>query len=305
MKSPLPGPPHASAATLAVATDTRVPSLARRRAWGTLMMAMAVAGTAVAVAPLIAIGWHLISRGWRALHPSFFTALPAPVGDAGGGMGNAVVGTVLLVGLAGLIGIPVGVGAGLYAAEHRGRPLAAAVRFVSEVLSGLPSILIGIFVWDVLVRPMRHFSALAGGVALAVIMLPLVARATEEFVLMVPRSLFETALALGYSRWRAALGIVFRTALPAITTAVLIAFARVAGETAPLLFTAFGSPYWSVSLRAPIGALPLQIYTYAISPYDEWQSLAWAGAVVLIGLALVFSIAARAATRRRYGRRGR
>lgn len=269
------------------------------------MIALAVAGTAVAITPLIAIGWHLIGQGWQALHPSFFTALPTPIGDAGGGMGNAVVGTVLLVGLAGLIGIPVGVGAGLYAAEQRGRPLAVAVRFVSEVLSGVPSILIGIFVWDVLVRPMRHFSALSGGVALAVIMLPMVARATEEFVLMVPRSLYETALALGYSRWRAALGIVFRTALPGITTAVLIAFARVAGETAPLLFTAFGNPYWSVSLRAPIGALPLQIYTYAISPYDEWRSLAWAGAVVLIGLALVFSLAARAATRRRYRRRGR
>ncbi|MDP1889265.1 MAG: phosphate ABC transporter permease PstA [Gemmatimonadaceae bacterium] len=279
--------------------------IGRRRAAGGVMIALAVAGTAAAVVPLVAIGWHLVRKGLDALSPSFFTALPAPVGEAGGGMANAVVGTLVLVGIAAVIGIPVGVGAGLYAAEHRGRPLAVAVRFVSEVLSGLPSILVGVFVWEFVVRPSQHFSALAGGIALAVIMLPLVARATEEFVLLVPVQLFETALALGYSRWRAAVSVVLRTAMPGIVTAVLVALARVAGETAPLLFTAFGNQYWSVSLGEPISALPLQIYTYAISPYDEWQSLAWAGALVLLGLALVFSIAARLATRNRYGRRGR
>lgn len=279
--------------------------LGRRRAFGGIMLAVSVAGTAVAVLPLVAIGWHLVRRGFEALGPSFFTSLPAPVGQPGGGMANAVVGTVLLVAIAAVIGIPVGVGAGLYAAEHRGRPLAVAVRFVSDVLSGLPSILIGIFAWEFLVRPAQHFSALAGGIALAVIMLPLVARATEEFVLLVPVSLFETALALGYSRWRAALSVVLRTAMPGIVTAVLVALARVAGETAPLLFTAFGNQFWSVSLREPVSALPLQIYTYAISPYDEWQSLAWAGALVLIGLAVAFSIAARVVTRRRFGRHGR
>jgi phosphate transport system permease protein len=284
---------------------TKERNIGRRRATGGVMIALAVAGTAAAVVPLVAIGWHLVRKGLDALSPSFFTALPVPVGEAGGGMANAVVGTLLLVGIAAAIGIPIGIGAGLYAAEHRGHPLAVAVRFVSEVLSGLPSILVGVFVWDFVVRPSQHFSALAGGIALAVIMLPLVARATEEFVLLVPVQLFETALALGYSRWRAAVSVVLRTAMPGIVTAVLVALARVAGETAPLLFTAFGNQYWSVSLGEPISALPLQIYTYAISPYDEWQSLAWAGALVLLGLALVFSIAARLATRNRYGRRGR
>jgi phosphate transport system permease protein len=284
---------------------TKERDIGRRRATGSAMIVLAVAGTAAAVLPLIAIGWHLVRKGFDALSPSFFTALPVPVGEAGGGMANAVVGTILLVGMAAAIGIPIGVGAGLYAAEHRGRPLAVAVRFVSEVLSGLPSILVGVFVWEFVVRPSQHFSALAGGIALAVIMLPLVARATEEFVLLVPVQLFETALALGYSRWRAAVSVVLRTAMPGIVTAVLVALARVAGETAPLLFTAFGNQYWSIALGEPISALPLQIYTYAISPYDEWQSLAWAGALVLLGLALVFSIAARLATRNRYGRRGR
>ncbi len=286
-----------------VAPQTR--PIRARRATGGMMMALATAGTVLAVVPLVAIGWYLLRRGAEALSPSFFTALPAPVGEPGGGMANAVAGTVLLVGIAAALGIPVGVGAGLYAAEHRGRPLAATVRFVSEVLSGLPSILVGVFVWEFLVRPAHHFSALAGGIALAVIMLPLVARATEEFLLLVPVSLFETALALGYSRWRAAIHVVLRTALPGIVTAVLVALARVAGETAPLLFTAFGNQYWSFSLREPVSALPLQIYTYAISPYDEWQSLAWAGALVLLGMSLAFSVAARIATRHRHGRRDR
>lgn len=290
--------------TLAAASSAPRP-IERRRARGHVMIALAIGGSVIAVVPLVAIVWHLVSQGLDALQFSFFTALPAPVGEPGGGMANAVAGTVLLVGLAALIGVPLGVGAGLYAAEHRGQPLAVTVRFVSEVLTGLPSILIGVFAWEFLVRPAQHFSALAGGIALAVIMLPLVARATEEFVLLVPRPLFETALALGYSHWRASLAVVLRAATPGIVTAVLIATARVAGETAPLLFTAFGNQYWSVSLRDPISALPLQIYTYAISPYDEWRSLAFAGALVLIGMALVFSIAARVATRRRYGRRHR
>lgn len=288
-----------------VTTPSARRPIGRRRAMGGAMVALAAAGTAAAVVPLAAISWHIVQKGMSALTPAFFTALPSPVGEPGGGMANAIVGTVLLVGIAAVLGIPVGIGAGLYAAEHRGRPLAVAVRFVSEVLSGLPSILVGVFVWEFLVRPTHHFSALAGGVALAVIMLPLVARATEEFALLVPVSLFETALALGYSRWRALLGVVLRTALPGIVTSVLVALARVAGETAPLLFTAFGNQYWSASLVQPVSALPLQIYTYAISPYDDWQALAWAGALVLVGLALVFSVAARLATRRRYGRRNR
>jgi phosphate transport system permease protein len=300
--TPAPSPRDAADAARSRATPRDV---ARRRAGGKLVFALIMAGTAVSLFPLIALGRHLIREGGAALRLSFFTALPAPVGEVGGGMANAVVGTLLLVGLASLIGLPLGVGAGLYAAEHRGRPLAEAVRFVSEVLSGVPSILIGVLAWEFIVRPMGHFSMLAGSVALAVIMVPLVARATEEMVLLVPKSLFETALALGYSHWRAALGVVFRTALPGIVTAALVAVARVAGETAPLLFTAFGNQYWSVALDQPVGALPLQIYTYAISPYDEWRALAWAGALVLVGIASVLSVAARLTMRRRHVRRTR
>ncbi len=268
-------------------------------------MAVVVAATAFSVSPLAALGGHLVREGGAALHWSFFTALPAPVGEPGGGMANAVVGTLLLVSIASLMAIPVGVGAGLYAAEHRGRPLALAVRFVSEVLSGVPSIVIGILSWEFVVRPMGHFSALAGAVALAIIMLPLVARATEEMVLLVPSALFETALALGYGHARAVVRVVLRTALPGILTALLVAVARVAGETAPLLFTAFGNHFWSVSLREPVSALPLQIFTYAISPYDDWRALAWAGALVLVGLAVILGIAARVTMRHRHGRRVR
>ena len=215
-------------------------------------------------------------------------------------MANAVVGTLILIGIASVLGIPIGVGAGLYVAEHRGGRLANVVRFLSDVLNGLPSIVVGIFVWQFLVRPVGHFSALAGGVALGVMMLPTVARTTEEMVRTVPISLREAALALGYARWRTSLTIVLRTAGAGIVTGALIAIARIAGETAPLLFTAFGNNFWSTSLTQPIAALPLQIFTYAISPYDDWHALAWAGALVLIGIILVISIIARIATRSRF-----
>jgi len=195
----------------------------------------------------------------------------------------------------------VGVGAGLYLAEHRGTRLAWVVRFLSDVLNGLPSIVLGIFAWDLLVRPFGHFSALAGGVALGAIMVPLVTRATEEMISLVPGSLREAALALGYPRWRTSLTIVLRTALPGIVTGALVAVARVAGETAPLLFTAFGNQFWSTSVTQPIAALPLQIFTYAISPYDEWHAQAWAGALVLIAIVLVISIVSRYVTRARFG----
>jgi phosphate transport system permease protein len=274
----------------------------RRRALARVMYVLIVVASGCAVLPLFAIGWHIVHEGLGALHLSFFTALPAPVGEPGGGMANAVVGSVVLVGVASLMAIPLGIGAGLFAAEHRAHPLSASTRFVSEVLSGTPSIVVGVLAWELVVRPMGHFSAFAGALALAVIMLPLVARSTEEMVLLVPAPLFETALALGYSHWRAAVSVVLRTALPGIMTAVLVAVARVAGETAPLLFTAFGNPYWSVSLREPVGALPLQIYTYAISPYDEWRGLAWAGALVLLFVAAALGVASRLVIRH-HGRR--
>jgi phosphate transport system permease protein len=217
-------------------------------------------------------------------------------------MANAIVGTLMLVGIASVVGLPVGIGAGLYLAERRSAPLASAVRFLADVLNGLPSIVMGIFAWELLVRPVGHFSALAGGVALGAMMIPMVTRTTEEMVRLVPISLREAALALGYTRWRTSLSIVLRTAMGGIVTGALVAVARLAGETAPLLFTAFGNQFWSTSLREPIAALPLQIFTYAISPYDDWHAQAWAGAIVLVGIVLVISTIARVATRHRLGR---
>lgn len=258
----------------------------------------------VAALPLLFILTYLVQKGATSLSLDFFTKIPKPVGELGGGMANAIVGTLVLVGVAALIGLPVGVGAGLYLAEHKGARFANSVRFLSDVLNGLPSIVMGIFAWEFLVRPVGHFSAAAGGIALGTMMIPLVTRSTEELILTVPTSLREAALALGYPRWRTSLSIVLRTALPGIVTGALVAVARIAGETAPLLFTAFGNSFWSTSLAQPIAALPLQIFIYAISPYDEWHRLAWAGALVLIGLVLIISIAARLATGKRHGGAG-
>ena len=216
-------------------------------------------------------------------------------------MANAIVGTLVVVGTASLIGLPIGIAAGLYLAEKRTTPLAYTVRFLADVLNGLPSIVVGIFAWEFLVRPIGHFSALAGSVALAAMMIPLVTRTTEEMLRVVPTSLREAALALGYPKWRTSIAVVLRTALAGIATGALVAIARIAGETAPLLFTALGNQFWSTSLKAPIAALPLQIFTYAISPYDEWHRQAWAGALVLIVIVLIISVAARFATRSRFG----
>ena len=255
----------------------------------------------LATLPLILILVHLVAKGASSLSVSFFTNMPRPVGEAGGGMANAIVGTLLLIGVASLIGLPIGIGAGLYLAEKRTTTLAYTVRFLSDVLNGLPSIVMGIFAWELLVKPIGHFSALAGGVALGAMMIPLVTRTTEEMLLVVPNSLREAALALGYAKWRTSISVVLRTALAGIATGALVAVARIAGETAPLLFTAFGNQFWSTSVREPIAALPLQIFTYAISAYDEWHRLAWAGALVLISLVLIISIAARFVTRSRFG----
>ena len=226
--------------------------------------------------------------------------MPKPIGEPGGGMANAIVGTLILISVASIIGLPVGIGAGLYLAERRGSPLATTVRFLSDVLNGLPSIVMGIFAWEFLVRPIGHFSALAGGMALGAMMIPLVTRTTEEMIRLVPVSLREAALALGYTRWRTSLTIVLRTALPGIVTGALVAVARIAGETAPLLFTALGNQFWSTSLREPIAALPLQIFTYAITAYDTAHGQAWAGALVLILVVLIISVLARFATRSRF-----
>ena len=252
------------------------------------------------VLPLLLIFGFLLYQGASAVNVEFFTQLPKPVGEVGGGMANAIVGTLILVGLASCLGLPLGILGGVYLAESRDRRLPWIARFLADVLNGVPSIVIGIFAYAVAVLPLRRFSALAGGLALAVIMLPIVVRTSEELVRLVPSSLREAALALGVPEWKVVLRVVLPTARAGIITGVMVSIARVAGETAPLLFTAFGNRFWHHGLDEPIAALPLQIFAYAISPYDDWHRQAWAGALVLIGMVFVVSLAARVATRGRF-----
>jgi phosphate transport system permease protein len=274
----------------------------RRRAVSTLMVGLTYVAAGLAMLPLVLIFGYIVSKGASTLSIDFFTKMPTGDVGPGGGMANAIAGTLILIAIASAIGLPVGIGAGLYLAESGATRLATAVRFLADVLNGLPSIVLGIFAWQLLVRPVGHFSALAGGVALGAMMIPLVTRTTEEMVLTVPSALREAALALGYTRWRTSLTIVLRTAMAGIVTGALVAVARIAGETAPLLFTALGNQFWSTRLDEPIAALPLQIFVYANSPYDEWRAQAWAGSLVLIALVLIISIIARYVTRARYGR---
>ena len=276
-------------------------TLARRRVMNVVMLGLTYAAMFIATLPLLFILWYLIKQGASSVNWNFFTKMPAPAGETGGGMANAIVGTGIIVLIASVVGLPIGIGAGLYLAEQRGAKLATAVRFLSDVLNGLPSIVLGIFAWGLLVRPFKHFSALSAGIALAAMMIPLVTRATEEMIRLVPVSMREAALALGYAKWRTSLSVVLRTALPGIVTGALVAVARIAGETAPLIFTAFGNQFWSVSPMQPIAALPMQIYSYASAPYDDWHAQAWAGSLVLLGLVLVISLTARFATRSRFG----
>ncbi|HTJ30655.1 MAG TPA: phosphate ABC transporter permease PstA [Acidobacteriaceae bacterium] len=250
-----------------------------------LATGLAILATILVVAPLIAIFLYLIVKGASSLNLAFFTQIPKPEGEEGGGMANAIVGSGVLLGIASLIGIPIGVGGGIYLAEYgRGTKLANSVRFTADVLNGVPSIVMGIAAYSLLVIPMHHFSAIAGGVALGIMMIPTVTRTTEEMLLMVPNAVREAALGLGVPAWRSVLSITLKTASPGVITGCMLAFARVAGETAPLLFTALGNQFWSVDLNREIAALPLQIYIYAISPYDDQHRLAWAGALVLIAL---------------------
>lgn len=294
-----PAPPSRSYRDALAASTAR--TLARRRATNHVMIALTYVAAVVATIPLLLILWHLLKEGATSVNWNFFTRMPAPSGETGGGMANAIVGTGMIVLIASVIGLPIGIGSGLYLAEQREAKLASVVRFLSDVLNGLPSIVLGIFAWNLLVRPFKHFSALAGGIALAAMMIPLVTRATEEMIRLVPVSMREAALALGYTKWRTSLSVVLRTAAPGIVTGALVAVARIAGETAPLLFTAFGNQFWSISPLQPIAALPMQIYVYAISPFDDWHKQAWAGALVLIGLVLIISLAARYVTRNRFG----
>ena len=273
----------------------------RRHMASGVMITLTYLAAVLATLPLILILVDLVQKGASSISLDFFTKMPQPVGEPGGGMANAIVGTLILLGVACAIGLPLGIGGGLFLLDNKGTRFANTIRFLSDVLNGLPSIVLGIFAWEFMVRPLGHFSALAGGIALGAMMIPLVTRTTEEMLGVVPTSLREAALALGYPRWRTSLAIVLRTALAGIVTGALVAVARIAGETAPLLFTALGNQFWSTNLTEPIAALPLQIFAYAISPYESWHSLAWAGALVLITMVLIISIIARAVTRSKFG----
>jgi phosphate transport system permease protein len=274
-------PPHKKSAWARV-------NEARRYAVNHLVTGLAVLSTVLVILPLVAILIYLIYMGASSLNLNFFTKIPAPVGEAGGGMANAMVGSGIVLALASLMGVPVGIAAGVYLAEFgRGQVLAGAVRFTADVLNGVPSIVMGIAIYSLVVLQQHHFSAFAGGVALAIMMVPTIARTTEEMLMTVPHSIREAALGLGVPKWRTVISVSLKTASPGIITGCMLAFARVAGETAPLLFTAFGNQFWSFNINEPIAALPLQIYVYAVSPYDEWHRLAWAGSLVLIVMIMV------------------
>jgi phosphate transport system permease protein len=272
-----------------------------RKVTSGLMTALVALMAFSAVLALVLILGDLIAKGAASLDWNFFVKNPVPAGESGGGVANAIVGTALVVGIAGLIGLPIGIGAGLYLAEYGSGRLGFAVRFVADVMNGTPSIVIGIFAWTWMVKPVGGFSALAGSIALAILMIPMIARTTEEMVRLVPHSLREAALALGYPRWRTSLRVVARTALGGIVTGCLVGVARVAGETAPLLFTALGNLNFSTDVTHPMQTLSLQVYVYATGPFEEWHRLAWAAALVLMGLVLILSLAARWVTRQRYG----
>ena len=256
---------------------------------------LAVLATILVVAPLVAIFGYLIYKGASSLNFDFFTKVPKPPGEVGGGMANAIVGSAVLLGLASVIGVPIGIAGGVYLAEFgRGTKLANSIRFTADVLNGVPSIVMGVAAYALVVSPhigflpfTGHFSAFAGGVALGIMMVPTITRTTEEMLLMVPHAIREAALGLGVPNWRSTLSITVKTASPGIITGCMLAFSRVAGETAPLIFTVLGNAFWSTSLNRPIAALPLQIYVFALSPYDDWHRLAWAGALVLIVLIVV------------------
>lgn len=275
-----------------IARDTR------RRIVSAVMTGMAVASVLVALVPLAFVLFFVVSQGIQALSLEFFTETPRPVGEVGGGMGNAIVGSLILCGIGAAIAVPIGIMSGVFVAEYPQSSLAPVVRFAADTLNGVPSIVIGVFVYAIAVLPFGRFSALAGGIALGVMMIPIITRTTEELLRLVPGSLREGALALGATRGRAVMTVVLPAALPGIITGIMLALARIAGETAPLLFTAFGNRFWSTDLTQPIGALTVQVYAYAISPYADWHRQAWAGALVLVVLILVSSVLARLATRR-------
>jgi phosphate transport system permease protein len=268
-----------------------------RKCKNACMNTLAVACALLVISPLGFVLFYLIRQGASSVNWAFFTNLPAPVGQIGGGMGNAIVGTLELLLLASLVGVPVGVLGGIYLSEYGGDRINDWIRFWADVLNGIPSIVWGIVAYGLVVIPMKGFSAYAGGLALSFMMIPLILRTTEEVLVLVPRSYREAALALGLPQWKTVVRIVLPTALKGIVTGVLLAMARVAGETAPLMFTAFGNDYWNHKLAQPVAALPLQIFKYAISPYDDWHRQAWAGALVLMAIILTINIVVRIISR--------
>jgi phosphate transport system permease protein len=270
----------------------------RRRVVSRIVIILCALSVAVALLPLALVLIYVVTQGIASLSTAFFTELPKPVGEPGGGMANAIVGSVIVTLLGALFAIPIGIMSGIYAAEFSGTRLATAVRFAADTLNGVPSIVIGIVAYTIAVLPFRRYSALAGGLALGIMMIPLVMRTTEELVRLVPATLREGALALGATRARAVFTVVVPAALPGILTGILLALARIAGETAPLLFTAFNNRFWSTDVREPISTLTVQVFTYAIAPYEDWHRQAWAGAFVLVVMVLVCSILARLATLR-------
>jgi phosphate transport system permease protein len=271
---------------------------ARRRALSRFVVFLCGLAVVLALVPLFFVFFYVIQQGFSSLSWDFFTKMPKPVGETGGGMANAIVGTLMLITIAGAFAIPVGMLCGLYLAEYAAGKFASFVRFTADVLNGVPSIVIGIFAYGLAVMPVKRFSALAGGLALGFMMIPIIARTTEELLRLVPGTLREGALALGATRARAAFSVMIPAALPGIMTGILVALARIAGETAPLLFTAFNNRFFTTRLDQPIASLPVQIYTYAISPYDDWHRQAWAGAFVLICVVFLFSVLARIVTSR-------
>jgi phosphate transport system permease protein len=269
-----------------------------RRFMSHFVVVLCAGAVLLSLVPLALVVFYVLKQGVASLNWAFFTHMPGPAGEPGGGMANGIVGSLIVTGIGALFAIPIGVTAGVYASEYRGTRLANAVRFAADTLNGVPSIVVGVFAYGVVVLPFHHFSAFAGGVALGVMMLPLVMRTTEELLLLVPHTLREGALALGATRARAVITVVLPAALPGIMTGILLALARVAGETAPLLFTALNNAYFSIDPRQPISTLTVQVYTYATSPYPEWHRQAWAGALVLVAMVLTCSLLARFATAR-------
>ena len=273
----------------------------RRKLVSTLFVAFCAGAVLLALIPLAMILFFVISQGVRALNLEFFTHMPTPVGEPGGGMANAIVGTLILTTLGSLMAIPIGVLSGVYMSEYAGTRFASAIRFAADTLNGVPSIVIGVFAYGVAVLPFKQFSGLAGGLALGIMMIPIIARTTEELLLLVPGTMREGALALGATRARAVFTVVLPAAAPGIVTGIVLALARIAGETAPLLFTSFNNRFFSTNIDQPMASLTVQVFSYAISPYEDWHRQAWAGALVLVMFVLVCSLLARFATRKMSG----